>query len=100
RLGYLALDHTSPKWWQPATALLCHGDRAHLMGNMFNLLIFGKMTEEDMGGIGMLLSFLLCGVVSNMASLIVMPRDCVSVGASGAVFGLYSITVLGKVILL
>lgn len=31
---------------------LLHGDQHHLMGNMFNLVIFGKMAEEDMGSVG------------------------------------------------
>lgn len=31
---------------------LLHGDQHHLMGNMFNLMIFGKMAEEDMGSVG------------------------------------------------
>lgn len=31
---------------------LLHGDQHHLMGNMFNLMIFGKMAEEDMGSFG------------------------------------------------
>lgn len=31
---------------------LLHGDQHHLMGNMFNLVIFGKMAEEDMGPVG------------------------------------------------
>lgn len=29
-----------------------HGDREHLMTNMFDLLVFGTLTEEDMGPIG------------------------------------------------
>ena len=31
---------------------LMHGDQYHLMSNMFILMIFGKMAEEDMGAIG------------------------------------------------
>ena len=46
---------------------------------------------------GMLLSFVICGVVSSLVSLSLMPRDVYSCGASGAVFGLFSVCVLGKV---
>lgn len=36
----------------PQRGRLLHGDQHHLMGNMFNLVIFGKMAEEDMGSVG------------------------------------------------
>lgn len=92
----LSLDHNRPKWWQVATSVLLHGDQHHLMGNMFNLLVFGKMAEEDMGSFGMLSSFFTCGVVSCIVSLLIMPRNTYSCGASGAIFGLYSVCILGK----
>ncbi|CAN0298738.1 unnamed protein product [Ascophyllum nodosum] len=96
RVLKLSLDHDRPRSWQPVTSLLMHGDQYHLMSNMFILMIFGKMAEEDMGAIGMLLSFVICGVVSSLVSLSLMPRDVYSCGASGAVFGLFSVCVLGK----
>ncbi|CAN0181062.1 unnamed protein product, partial [Ectocarpus fasciculatus] len=65
RLFGLSLNHQRPRWWQSITSLLLHGDQHHLMGNMFNLIIFGKMAEEDMGSIGMLMSFVACGVASS-----------------------------------
>lgn len=43
----------------------------------------------------MLASFFVCGVVSSVVSMVVMPRS-ISHGASGAIFGLYSVCVLGK----
>ncbi|CAM9837761.1 unnamed protein product [Scytosiphon promiscuus] len=96
RLFRLSLNHSKPRWWQCVTSLLLHGDQHHLMGNMFNLIIFGKMAEEDMGSIGMLASFVACGVASSFVSLMIMPRTISSCGASGAIFGLYSVCVLGK----
>ncbi|CAM9678593.1 unnamed protein product, partial [Ectocarpus sp. 13 AM-2016] len=96
RLFGLSLNHQRPRWWQSITSLLLHGDQHHLMGNMFNLIIFGKMAEEDMGSIGMLMSFVACGVASSFVSLMIMPQTARSCGASGAIFGLYSVCVLGK----
>lgn len=46
---------------------------------------------------GMLASFVICGVVSSLVSMVMMPRTTSSCGASGAIFGLYSVCVLGKV---
>ena len=43
------------------------------------------------------LSYILTGVGANLVSWLVLPRNTVSVGASGAVFGLFTISVLVKV---
>lgn len=44
----------------------------------------------------MWLSYLFTGVGANLVSWLVLPRNAVSVGASGAVFGLFAISVLVK----
>lgn len=46
----------------------------------------------------MWLSYILTGVGANLVSWLVLPRNAVSVGASGAVFGLFTISVLVKVL--
>lgn len=43
------------------------------------------------------MSFVACGVASSFVSLMIMPQTARSCGASGAIFGLYSVCVLGKV---
>ena len=45
----------------------------------------------------MLLSFVVCGVVSSLVSLVLVPQAAYSCGASGAIFGLFSVCVLGKI---
>lgn len=45
----------------------------------------------------MWLSYILTGVGANVVSWLILPRNAVSVGASGAVFGLFTISVLVKV---
>lgn len=55
--------------------------------------------EEDEGGFALWLSYILTGAGANLVSWLVLPRNAVSVGASGAVFGLFAISVLVKVIL-
>ena len=34
----------------------------HLSANMFPLLVFGRLVEEEMGGFGLLITFIICGV--------------------------------------
>ena len=57
----------------------------------------GKLVEEEEGNFGLWLSYILTGVGANLVSWLVLPRNAVSVGASGAVFGLFAISVLVKV---
>lgn len=43
--------------------------------------------KEDLGWRGMVVAYLFCGVCANMASLLLLPGNTISLGASGAVFG-------------
>uniref|UniRef100_A0A2N9J1K9 Peptidase S54 rhomboid domain-containing protein n=1 Tax=Fagus sylvatica TaxID=28930 RepID=A0A2N9J1K9_FAGSY len=72
----LYLYHNWPAWYQFLTATFCHANWNHLSSNLFFLYIFG--------------------VGANLVSWLVLPRNAVSVGASGAVFGLFTISVLVK----
>ena len=97
----------NPRWWQFVTSIFCHANWAHLSGNIFFLYIFGKIVEEEEGAFGVWFSYLFTGVGAGLASYLVLPRGSggllgvgasatVSLGASGAVFGLFAISVLTK----
>ena len=92
----LYLYHTGWAWWQPLSATFCHASRAHLSGNAFLLLLFGRSVEDELGWVGLLLSYAFCGVAANLASLVLLPAATVSLGASGAVFGLFAVSVLAR----
>ncbi|CAK7353348.1 unnamed protein product [Dovyalis caffra] len=57
----------------------------------------GKLVEEEEGNFALWLSYIFTGVGANLVSWLVLPRNAVSVGASGAVFGLFAISVLVKI---
>lgn len=57
----------------------------------------GKLVEEEEGNFGLWISYILTGVGANIVSWLILPRAAVSLGASGAVFGLFAISVLVKV---
>ena len=95
-MRYLYLFHRRWFWWQPLTTCFCHTDRNHLSSNLFLLLLFGRSVEDDLGSGGLTLSYVFCGVLASLASLILMPRHSVSIGASGAVFGLFAVSTLTK----
>ncbi|KAE8732626.1 nudix hydrolase 19 [Hibiscus syriacus] len=92
----LYLYHNWPAWYQFITSTFCHANWKHLSSNLFFLYIFGKLVEEEEGNFGLWLSYIFTGAGANIVSWLVLPRNAVSVGASGAVFGLFAISVLVK----
>lgn len=95
--GMLALNHLHPHWWQFFSAAFCHANWDHLLGNAFSLLVFGRMVEEEEGALGVLITYLVCGALGNVASLLSAPTSpALSLGASGAVFGLFIVATLLK----
>ena len=92
----LYLWHHRWRWWQLLSSCFCHADRAHLGGNTFLLLLFGRSIEDEVGGLGLVLAFCFCGVAANLASLALLPRATVGLGASGAVYGLFAVSVLSR----
>lgn len=85
-----------PQFYQFVTSLFCHANWQHISGNLFFLYVFGRIVEEEVGAWGVILCYLLCGVGANLLSVIFLPGT-VSLGASGAVFGLFSVSVASKV---
>lgn len=85
------------------------------------LYVFGRIVEEEEGGLGVWLTYIVCsvgtpllllgslqcfqrqaqltgadtyclGVGGSLASYFTMPHNCMSLGASGAVFGLFAVS--------
>lgn len=78
------------EWWRLFTCLFLHGGFMHLFFNMYGLLFAGLFLEPMLGRVRFLLFYLLAGLVSSVSS-IWWYEATVSVGASGAIFGLYGI---------
>ncbi|EKX37028.1 hypothetical protein GUITHDRAFT_116754 [Guillardia theta CCMP2712] len=96
QMSGLYFNHMHPQLHQYFTSTLCHANAQHLSSNLFPLLVFGKLVEEEMGGWGLLLCYALCGILANVASIIFLPSSTLGLGASGAVFGLFTIAVWEK----
>ena len=71
--NYLYLWHNGPYVWQFITASFCHSSYDHLASNLFFTYIFGKLVEEERGFIAVTGTYLLCGLLSNVASYIILP---------------------------
>lgn len=81
---------TDGEWWRLLTSTFLHGGLMHLLANMYGLLFVGIFLEPLLGRTKYLLAYLLTGVLASCASLWWYDAT-VSVGASGAIFGLYGI---------
>jgi membrane associated rhomboid family serine protease len=79
---------TDGQWWRLLTNTFMHGGLMHIMANMFGLLFVGIFLEPLLGKTRYLLIYLTTGILASVAS-IWWYDAIVSVGASGAIFGLY-----------
>jgi rhomboid protease GluP len=84
------------QYWRFITPIFLHANALHIGLNMLNLVVLGVFLERLFGHLRFLLIYLLTGIIASIASFYFAPQE-ISVGASGAIFGLvgaYSIFVL------
>ena len=78
--------------WRLLTHVFVHAGLSHLLMNMFSLWLLGLLVEDRTGPLRLLLVYLASGVGGGLASLWWhYARGINSVGASGAIFGLYGL---------
>jgi membrane associated rhomboid family serine protease len=78
-------------WWRPITAGFVHAGLIHVGFNMFLLYQLGRLLEPAIKWWGFLVLYLMSLLGGSLLVLILDPND-VTVGASGAVFGLMGAT--------
>jgi membrane associated rhomboid family serine protease len=71
------------------TVALVHGGLTHLFFNMFSLLVLGNPIEAALGKARFLVIFFASLLTGSLASIYLTNELYVSVGASGAIFGLF-----------
>jgi membrane associated rhomboid family serine protease len=74
-------------WWRLITAAFLHYGPIHLGFNMFFLYWIGTPVEEYLGRGRFLLVYLVSGLAGSAGALVLSP-NAVTVGASGAIFGI------------
>lgn len=94
------------EWWRFVTPIFLHGDIIHLLMNMYGLWVLGPYVERLYGSSKFVFFWVVTGIAGVAASyLTVRPGmqlniasrflfknvDAVSVGASGALFGLIGV---------
>jgi len=88
--GNLGPAVAAGEWWRLVTYMFLHGGAVHLLGNTFALLYVGMFLEPMIGKGRFAVAYLLTGVGAGVAS-IWAHSAVVSVGASGAIFGMYGV---------
>lgn len=101
-VNLLALTKTGVEhgeYWRLLTVVLVHSptDFLHLAFNMYALFIIGPLVEALYGPLRFTLIYLVAGAAGSAASF-VFSNAGVSVGASGAIFGLFSVILVANVV--
>jgi membrane associated rhomboid family serine protease len=76
------------EWWRLVTAAFLHGSFLHIAFNMYVLFALGPTLERILGHSRYLILYLLSALGGGVASYLISDMNTVSVGASGAIFGL------------
>ncbi len=81
----------SGEYYRLLTAIFLHAGLDHLFSNMLLLYFIGDMMEKALNSKKFLVVYLIAGIMGNVISCLyemMTNTDIVSVGASGAIFGL------------
>ena len=77
------------EWWRVLTAAFLHGSLFHIGFNMYALYLFGPRLEREVGGPAFAALYFAAAAGGGAASSIFGPTFVISIGASGAIFGLF-----------
>ncbi len=99
---WLALTKTGiaqGEYWRLVTVVLVHDNTTplHLLFNMYALWIIGPVVEALYGSARYLLIYVVAAAAGSAASY-VFSNATISVGASGAIFGLFSILLVADLV--
>jgi membrane associated rhomboid family serine protease len=81
------------EWYRIITSGFLHADLIHIGFNMYLLYVLGQMLEPVIGKVPFGLTYLFALICGSFGALLLSP-DSLTVGASGAVFGLMGLAVV------
>jgi membrane associated rhomboid family serine protease len=82
------------EWWRIVTAGFLHAGLLHLAFNMYFLYFLGTLLEPEIGKLRFALIYVVSLLGGSFGALLLSP-DAVTVGASGAVFGMMGAAIIG-----
>jgi membrane associated rhomboid family serine protease len=77
------------QWWRIITSGFLHGGLVHIGVNMLSLWFLGRFIEYALGPWRMLLVYAVSLVAAGLGVVYFSPPAAATVGASGAIFGLF-----------
>jgi rhomboid protease GluP len=80
----------SDEWYRMFLAPLMHTGLVHLLINGIALYVAGRILESAIGARWFAALFVVSGLAGSVVSLMINARTTVSVGASGAIMGLFA----------
>jgi len=75
-------------YWQLFTSMFVHFGPEHILFNMFGLYYFGRLNENVFSTPKFLAIYLVSGLLGSVMTLVLLPPETLSGGASGVIFGL------------
>lgn len=89
RFGANAVAYTKRgEYFRLFTSIFLHAGIIHLLCNMYSLYVIGPQVESFYGKLKYLFIFLFSGICGSILSVAFSGNNAVSIGASGAIFGL------------
>ena len=92
--GMIPIAIAQGEWWRLLTSTLLHGSILHLLFNMYALYWLGPQLERSLGHVRFAALYILSALGGSVASYWFSDLRTVSVGASGAMFGLITATIV------
>ena len=78
------------EYWRLFTSIFIHGGFMHLFLNLIGLGLGASLLEYILGPVKLITIYIICGILASLTSIF-WHENTVSVGASGAIFGLYGL---------
>jgi membrane associated rhomboid family serine protease len=89
RGGFFLTGVADGAWWQLVTSQFTHVQLWHIAGNMLALYVLGPQLEAVLGRARFLALYLVSGLAGSVAVLWLSGAFGITVGASGAIYGLF-----------
>ena len=81
---------TNGEWWRLVTSLFIHAGPLHLLACLVGFFPLAFVMERLFGSVALAIVYLTSGVFAGLAAMSAYPLD-VSIGAAGAICGLYGL---------
>jgi membrane associated rhomboid family serine protease len=90
----LLIDTDGGEWWRVITGGFLHGSVIHLALNMFVLFVLGQVLEPAIGTPRFVAVYIVSLIAGSAGALLLSEPSQFTVGASGAVYGLFLATLI------